>query len=54
MFNFLDKVFIEMTNKSASRRVELNRKQSALLMSVVQKVKGDERAMLIQRVKEVQ
>lgn len=54
MIKFLDKVFIEMTKKSASRRVELNRKQSALLTSVVQKVKGDERAMLVQRVKEVQ
>ncbi len=54
MIAFLDKFFIEMMKKNAQRRVELNRKQSALLMEHVQKVKGDERAMLVQRVKEVQ
>ena len=54
MIAFLDKFFIEMMKKNAQRRVELNRKQSALLMAHVQKVKGDERAMLVQRVKEVQ
>lgn len=54
MVTFLDRFFIEMMKKSAQHRVELNRKQSTLLMSTVQKVKGDERAMLIQRVKEVQ
>lgn len=53
MIKFLDKFFIEMMKKNAQRKVELNRKQSALLMSLVQKVKGDERAMLVQRVKEV-
>ncbi len=53
MIKFLDKFFIEMVKKSAQHRVELNRKQSTLLMSVVQKVKGDEKVMLIQRVKEV-
>ncbi len=54
MVKFLDRFFIEMMKKSSTHRVELNRKQSTLLMSTVQKVKGDERAMLIQRVKEVQ
>ena len=53
MIKFLDKFFIEVMKKNAQRKVELNRKQSALLMATVQKVKGDERAMLIQRVKEV-
>lgn len=53
MIGFLDKFFVEMMKKSAQRKVELNRKQSALLMSYVQKVKGDEKAMLVQRVKEV-
>lgn len=53
MIKFLDKFFIEMMKKNAQRKVELNRKQSALLMSLVQKVRGDERAMLVQRVKEV-
>ncbi len=53
MIKFLDKFFIEMMKKNAQRKVELNRKQSTLLTSLVQKVKGDERAMLIQRVKEV-
>ena len=54
MVKFLDRFFIEMMKKSSQRRVELNRKQSALLLATVQRVKGDERAMLIQRVKEVQ
>ncbi|MCH5164834.1 MAG: hypothetical protein J1G01_00335 [Clostridiales bacterium] len=53
MIKFLDKFFIEMMKKNPQRKVELNRKQSALLMSTVQKVKGDEKAMLVQRVKEV-
>ena len=53
MIKFLDRFFIEMMKKNAQRKVKLNAKQSALLMSTVQKVKGDERAMLIQRVKEV-
>ena len=53
MIAFLDRFFIEMMKKNAQRRVELNRKQQTLLMSTVQKVHGDERAMLIQRVKEV-
>ncbi len=53
MIKFLDKFFIEMMKKDAQRRVKLNTKQSSLLLSVVQKVKGDERAMLVQRVKEV-
>ena len=45
---------VEEMKKNAQRKVELNRKQSTLLLSTVQKVKGDERAMLVQRVKEVQ
>lgn len=53
MIKFLDKYFIELTKKNAQRKVELGRKQSALLMTYVQKVKGDEKAMLVQRVKEV-
>lgn len=53
MIKFLDKFFIEVMKKNTQRKVELNRKQSALLMAHVQKVKGDERAMLVQRVKEV-
>lgn len=53
MIAFLDKFFIEVMKKSAQRKVELNRRQSALLMSYVQKVRGDEKAMLVQRVKEV-
>lgn len=53
MLEFLDKFFIEMMKKSAQRKVELNRKQSTLLMSYAQKVKGDEKAMLVQRIKEI-
>ena len=53
MIKFLDKFFIEMMKKNPQRKVELNRRQSTLLMAYVQKVKGDEKAMLVQRVKEV-
>ncbi len=53
MLRFLDKFFIEVMKKNASRKVELNRKQSALLMGYAQKVKGDEKAMLVQRIKEI-
>lgn len=53
MIKFLDRFFIEMMKKDAQRKVKLSQKQSALLLSTVQKVKGDERAMLVQRVKEV-
>lgn len=53
MLEFIDKYFIEMMKKSAQRKVELNRKQSTLLMSYAQKVKGDEKAMLVQRIKEI-
>lgn len=53
LVKFLDKFFIEIMKKNAQHRVELNRKQSTLLMSYAQKVKGDEKAMLIQRIKEV-
>ena len=53
MIEFLDKFFIEMMKKNAGRKVELNRKQSTLLMSYAQKVKGDEKAMLVQRIKEI-
>lgn len=53
MVDFLDRLFIELTKKDAQRRVKLSNKQSQLLLSTVQKVKGDERAMLVQRVKEV-
>lgn len=54
MVSYLDRFFIEMMKKDAQRKVKLNAKQTALLSGTVQKVKGDERAMLIQRVKEVQ
>ena len=53
MIKFLDRFFIETMKKSAQRKVKLSAKQSSLLMSTVQKVKGDEKAMLVQRVKEV-
>ena len=53
MLEFIDRFFIEVMKKNAQRKVELNRKQSALLMSYAQKVKGDEKAMLVQRIKEI-
>lgn len=53
MIKFLDKYFIEVMKKDGQRRVKLTSKMSSFLLSVVQKVKGDERSMLVQRVKEV-
>lgn len=53
LLEFIDKFFIEVMKKNAQRKVELNRKQSTLLMSYAQKVKGDEKAMLVQRIKEI-
>ena len=53
MIKFLDKYFIEVMKKDGQRRVKLGTKMSSFLLSVVQKVKGDERSMLVQRVKEV-
>lgn len=53
MIKFLDRFFIEMMKKDAQRKVKLNNKQTSLLLTTVQKVKGDERAMLVQRIKEV-
>lgn len=53
MIEYLDKCFIEIMKKDAQRRVKLSAKQFTLLTATVQKVKGDEKAMLIQRVKEV-
>lgn len=53
LVKYIDKFFIEIMKKNAQHRVELNRKQSTLLMSYAQKVKTDERAMLVQRIKEV-
>lgn len=53
LVKFLDKFFIELMKKNSQHKVELNRKQSTLLMSYAQKVKTDEKAMLVQRIKEV-
>lgn len=48
----LERLFIEILKKNPSKKIEMSRKLSALLLSYVQKIKTDERAMLEQRIRE--
>ncbi len=48
----LERLFIEILKKNPSKRVEMPRKLSTLLMTYMGKIKTDERAMLLQRIKE--
>ena len=52
MKEVLERLFIEILKKNPSKRVEMSRKLSALMMTYIGKIKTDERAMLLQRVKE--
>ena len=48
----LERVFIEILKKSTSKKLEMNRKLAALLLTYIGKIKTDERAMLEQRIRE--
>lgn len=52
MKKLLERLFIEILKKSASKKIEMSRKLSALLLTYVSKIKTDERAMLEQRIRE--
>ena len=53
MQSVVERLFIEILKRSTSKRVEMSRKLSALLLNYIAKIKTDERAMLEQRIKEL-
>lgn len=53
MQTVIERLFIEILKRSTSKRVEMSRKLSALLLNYIAKIKTDERAMLEQRIKEL-
>ena len=53
MKNLLERLFIEILKKSASKKIEMSRKLAALMLTYVGKIKTDEKAMLTQRIKEI-
>lgn len=53
MKSLLERLFIEILKKSASKKIEMSKKLSALLQTYIAKIKTDERSMLEQRVREV-
>lgn len=48
----LERLFIEILKKNPSKKLEMPRKLSSLLITYVSKIKTDERAMLEQRIRE--
>lgn len=52
MKELLERLFIELLKKSATKKLELSRKLGTLLLTYVSKIKTDERAMLEQRIRE--
>lgn len=48
----LERLFIEILKKNPSKKLEMPRKLSQLLLAYVAKIKTDERAMLEQRIRE--
>lgn len=48
----LERLFIEILKKNPSKKIEMSRKLSTLLLAYVAKIKTDERAMLEQRIRE--
>lgn len=49
----LERLFIEILKRSDTKRIEMSRKLSALLLGYISKIKTDERAMLEQRIREL-
>lgn len=50
----VEKLFIELLKKADDGRVRINRKSIPLLQEYINKIKGPEKALLTQRIKEVQ
>jgi hypothetical protein len=53
MKDILDTVFALYCTKNDVKKCELNKKQSALLLDYIQKIKGPYKQMLVQRIKEL-
>lgn len=53
MKRVLEKVFIELLKKNPAK-IEMSKKLSTLVLTYVKKIKSDERAMLEQRIREIQ
>lgn len=49
----IERVFIEVLKKSADKKIVLNKKMTALLLSHISKIKTDERPLLEQRIREI-
>lgn len=49
----VEKLFVEILKRSDNARIVMNRKLSALLLPYIAKIKTDERALLEQRIKEI-
>lgn len=54
MKDLLERIFIEVLkkDKGVSKKIELSKKQSSLLITYVNKIKTEEKAMLYQRIRE--
>ena len=52
MKELLERLFIELMKKSATKKLELSRKLGTLLLTYVSKIRTEERAMLEQRIRE--
>lgn len=49
----IEQIFVELLKKDPTK-ISMNKKQSELLITYVRKIKGDEKALLEQRIKETQ
>ena len=54
MKSLVEKIFIESLKKSANGKVNLSKKLTAILLEYINKIKTSEKALLTQRIKEVQ
>lgn len=50
----LERIFIETLKRNPTKKIEINKKLSTLLLSYIAKIKTDERALLEQRIRETQ
>lgn len=53
MKSVIERLFIEILKRSTSKRVEMSRKLSTLLLGYISKIRTEEKAMLEQRIKEL-
>lgn len=53
MKTLIERVFIEVLKKSSDKKIVLNKKMTALLLSHISKIKTEERPLLEQRMREI-